>query len=568
MIDVPAPYVEPAFLLPAIACAGETITRIDIYRYAPSRRSATARAEAAGNAASDSSQRGQRLDSDTEVVRAYLRLQVGHPCNEQDRADSERMLRAQRFIASAAVTPIADGPRRVRIRVDVVNEFELVIGGGLRGLTLSEVRLGTLDARGHGTTVIGSLERGGAYRDGVGVSVAQPGFLGRPAILTVAAAQNPLGGGARLSLLQPLLVDEQRYAFIANVGTDIDYQPLLRGNAETAAARTEHSTYQAGLLRRIGTARHGRVIGLAGVFVGGAFAKTDASLVQVTDDGLLSIADSALVGRYPTYRSNHVAGIAAVRALRFRTVTRFDALRAQQDVASGVELTLMGGPSIGTTAAERNEFVGATLYAGHANTTTLRWLRVRFEGRTGSLVSGNRWTAAVGSARAAFYTHPDAKRTRQLTVSASGIHGVGLPFQLSMADDDGGLIGYAKSTRAGGRRVTARLEDRRLVTNERFWADLAVGSFVDVGRIWRGDVPYGNTGPLMASTGVSLMAAYPSGGKRLYRVDFGIPLVRGPGDPLWVIRFSATDRTLVRAPEPRDVSRARLETGPASLLRW
>ena len=83
-----------------------------------------------------------------------------------------------------------------------------------------------------------------------------------------------------------------------------------------------------------------------------------------------------------------------------------------------------------------------------------------------------------------------------------------------------------------------------------------------------GDVPYGQTGPVMASAGLSLQAAYPSGGKRLYRVDLGVPLRRGPGDATVVLRFSATDRTLARTPEPRDVLRSRLEAGPVSLLRW
>jgi hypothetical protein len=315
-------------------CAGETITRIDIYRYAPSRRTARTRAETAAEAADDAAQRGQRVDSDTDVIRAYLRLRVGRACLEQDRADTERMLRAQRFIASAAVTPVPDGRGRVRIRVDVVNEFELVVGGGLRGLTLDEVRLGTLDRAGKGQTVIGSLRRGGAYRDGVGLLVAQPGFLGAPATLTVAADQDPLGGGARATLFQPLVADGQRVAFIANVDNDTEYQRLLRGALDPVAVRTEHSTYQAGVLRRMGGARGRRAIGLLGVIVSGALAKTDANLVEISDTGLIPVSDSALVGSYPTYRSNHAAGVLAVRGLRFRTVSRFDALRAEQDVAT------------------------------------------------------------------------------------------------------------------------------------------------------------------------------------------------------------------------------------------
>ncbi len=572
-MQIPPPPPAPAALYAdelvpeqRAGCAGETITRIDVYRYAPSRRTARTRAETA--ASTDAVTRGQRLDSDTDVVRAYLRVRVGRACLEQDRADSERMLRAQRFISSAAVTPIPDGRGRVRIRVDVVNEFPLVIGGGLRGLSLDEVRLGTLDWAGKGRTVIGSLKRGGAYRDGLGLTLAQPGFLGRPATLTLAAAQDPLGGGARATLFQPLVADGQRVAFIVNVDTDTDYQRLLRGALEPVAVRTEHSTYQAGVLRRMGGARGRRAIALVGVMVSGALATTDENLVEITDSGLVAITDSTLNGRYPAYRANHAAGVLAIRGLRFRTVSRFDALRAEQDVATGAELTLTGGPSLGTQREGRDDFMAFNLYAARGSGSVFTSLGVRYDGRRRSGSATREWLASVGSVRLARYRLIDDSRTRQVTISASGVQGVGLPMQLSMADADGGLIGYANSTLAGGRRVTARLEQRRLVSRESFWADIAVGSFLDVGRIWAGDVPYGKTGPVMASTGISLQGAYPSGGKRLYRVDFGLPLRRGPGDASFVIRFSATDRTLSRTPEPRDVSRSRLEAGPASLLRW
>lgn len=563
-------------------CAGETITRIDVYRYAPSRRSARTRAQTAAAAATDTATdtatdaataaaaapRGQRLNSDTDVVRAYLRLRVGRPCREQDRADSERLLRAQRFIASAAVTPLADGPGRVRIRVDVVNEFELVIGGGLRGLTLDEVRLGTLDYAGKGRTIIGSLKRGGNYRDGVGLTVAQPGFLGRPATLTLAAAQNPLGGGARATLFQPLLTDGQRVAFIVNVDTDTEYQRILRGALDPVAVRTEHSTYQAGLLRRMGGVRGRRTIGLLGVVASGVLANVDEHLSEITDAGLRPVADTTLRGRYPTYRANHVAGVVALRGLRFRTVSRFDALRAEQDIATGAELTMMAGPSMGTRRDARDDFMAFNLYSGRGSAAIFTSLGVRFDGRRRAAPAAREWLAAVGSLRLARYRVIGDTRTRQITISASGVQGVGLPMQLSMADADGGLIGHANSTLAGGRRLTARFEERTLVSRESFWADIAVGTFLDVGRIWAGDVPYGQTGPLMASTGFSVQAAYPSGGKRLYRVDLGVPLRRGPGDASFVIRFSAIDRTLARTPEPRDVFRSRLEAGPAALLRW
>jgi hypothetical protein len=316
----------------------------------------------------------------------------------------------------------------------------------------------------------------------------------------------------------------------------------------------------------MGGARGRRAIGLFGVLVSGVVAQTDESPMEITDAGLLPTADSSLRGRYPTYRANHAAGVVALRGLRFRTVSRFDALRAEQDVATGAELTLTGGPSLGTASNNRDDFVAMNLYAGRGNATRFTSLGMRFDGRRRA--ADAEWLATVGSLRLAHYRVLDDSRTRQFTLSASGVHGIGLPLQLSLADIEGGLIGHGNSTLAGGRRLTARLEQRRLVSRPTFWADIAVGSFVDVGRIWAGDVPYGETSSVMASAGLSLQAAYPSGGKRLYRVDLGVPLRRGPGDASVVLRFTATDRTLARTPEPRDIHRSRLEAGPVSLLRW
>lgn len=559
----PPPVVVTAIPVEArVACNGETITRIDVYRYAPSRRNARTRASA------DSLPRGQRLNTNTDVVRAYLRLREGSPCREQDRADSERMLRAQRFVASAAVTPVADGPGRVRIRVDVVNEFELVLGGDVRGTSINEIRVGTLDWRGNATTLVGSLERGGAYRPGVGVLWAQPGALGRPAVLTLSAAQRPTGEAAAASLVQPFIADGQRQALLAHVESDMQYARLLRGDLPTAATRVHEAHYQLGVLWRVGASRRRRVVGLAGLVLAGERTTTSGSVVTLSDTGFAETGDATLVSRYDTYRSNHVAGVAALRALEFSKVERFDALRAEQDIANGFELTLLAGPSVGNERVDRDQILGIGLYAGRGDASQFATMRLRFEGRSlGGLNDGN-WQETVSSARFTVYQLPDERTTRQISLGGAVLLGQQKPLQLSMGDYDGGLIGYARSTVPGGRRVTARLEQRRLVTSDRAWADVALGWFVDAGRLWRGDVPYGETTGLLVSTGVSLMTAYPSGGKRVYRFDLGVPLRRGPGDGAFVLRVTARDRTAERTPEPRDLTRARTQSGPTTLLRW
>lgn len=558
--DAPPPVIAPAPDPVLATCNGETITAIDIYRYAPSPRGRNAEARAA----SDPAGRGRRLDADTRVIAAYLRLRVGGTCTEQNRADSERSLRLQRFIASAAVTPLEAGPGRVRIRVDVVNEFELVVGGGLAGLQLDEIRLGTLDYRGKGRTVIGSLERGGAYRSGIGADVVQPGVFGHPATLSFSGAFAPLGGHSSVDYVLPFLAEAQANAVLVHLSSEERYDDIYRNAQETASARVQRSAYQVGVMHRIGRPGRG-LIGLAGLLALGAYSEADTGLVFVTDSGLQPVTDGHLDSTYGVFQSHHITALAAVRALRFRRAGRLDALRAEQDIATGIEVSVLGGPRVG---GPRNDLLGVSLFLGAGGERSYGVARAHFEGRLDGGISDGDWEFVVAHAEASWYRIRSARQTRTWSLLASSTQGHPLPVQLSMRDHRGGVLGHAYSTRAGASRVVLRREDRWLLTDEGASADVAIGMFADVGQLWAGDAPFGFNTPLMGSVGLSLMGAYPSGGKRTYRLDIGVPIVRGPGDRAVAIRFSAFDRSSTRMPEPNDIRRSRFETGPATALRW
>ena len=99
-------------------------------------------------------------------------------------------------------------------------------------------------------------------------------------------------------------------------------------------------------------------------------------------------------------------------------------------------------------------------------------------------------------------------------------------------------------------------------------ADMGFAVFSEVGQLRAGDVPYGVT-TSRANVGVSLLAAYPSHAKRLYRADLAIPLTRsGQGAGRIEVRFSSADRTQGFWNEPSDVGRARTGTEPNRLFAW
>lgn len=558
-----APFVVEA--LPQAGCDGKEVTRIDVRTHEPSSVSAAERAtDAVASATGLAHRRTQSY-----VVRAYVRLKVGEPCTEIARFESERMLRAQRFVASAAVRAIDDGPNRVRILVDVVDELPWVGGARFSGANMNGAHVGSINLRGRGLTTIIGAQRGGAFRPGSSLILGQYGVFNRPAFADLELHQRPLGGLLRVGITEPFLTDGQRRAMQADFTQEVEYTRLVRGDDTDAAARVRRTSYSVGYVRRIGAPRQG-LVGLGGLLFMGTDLRTGDEIVIVTDSGLVTTADTELVDRYPNYAVGRLAATIGVRALRFRTVSRFEALRAAQDVGEGVELQLLMGPSIGRTGAARDLLFAGDLYLGTGGATSFASLRLRGEGRQ----AGNPrdWHGVVASAELSWYRLVSETRTRILTASVSGVDKVVLPVQLTLRDPTGGLIGFPDSREAGGRRAVLRLEQRHLLPWARPMlrsrAAVAIGGFADVGKLWAGDVVYGANSPVRGSVGLSLYGSVPSEGKRVYRVDFAVPVNPESGGSRFAIRLSAGDRTGTFWAEPRDVSRARAGTGPPALTRW
>jgi hemolysin activation/secretion protein len=130
----------------------------------------------------------------------------------------------------------------------------------------------------------------------------------------------------------------------------------------------------------------------------------------------------------------------------------------------------------------------------------------------------------------------------------------------------GGILGYHATALAGARRNVMRGEFRWSRPALIKGADLGIAPFAELGTIWEGDAPYGVTAT-RSTLGFSILAAYPTRSKRLYRADVGFPHTRGNGAGIEV-RFSSQDRATDFWNEPEDVSRARTGAVPVSLFAW
>ena len=544
------------------SCEGDTVTVIDIRAHPPSVNGVAAEAWDATTQAAGLHHTATR----PAVIAAYLRVAEGRVCTDRDVAESERLLRAQPFIASAAIRVERAATKHVRLQVDVVDELPLIVGGSVSGSTLTSLLLGTQNFDGRGLSAEVRLQRGKGYRPGYGARFVKYGFFGRPDFVAVAAERAPLGESASVEFAEPFLTDLQHRAAHAELSEVSDYYGVVQPVGDDIALFTRRTAYDLGLVTRIAR-RSGRgAVGLVGAALVGEDVRTGTRSVIVSDTGFVDVPGSDLGARYAARAAVRVAAIGGLRILRFITVQGFDAISARQDVGVGVQFDLLTGPSLWTSRGASDLFVAGDLYAGAGDAQNFVSFRGLFE------ASGNRdtkrWDRVVASSRFSWYGRPSDRRTEIASLEMTALGRLNFPVQLTFRDADGGLRGFGAARYAGGQRLVARVEERRFFPGITRRADFAAALFADAGQLWAGDVPFGASTSVHASLGVSLLSAFPAGGKRTYRVDVGFPLNPERGGARWEVRFSSTDRTRLLWLEPDDVSRARTGAVPANLMKW
>ena len=496
------------------------------------------------------------------VVDAFLALDVGATCTEIRRAESERVLRAQPFLADATVRTAPDGAGGVVVTVRTVDEIPVLVNGRFRGLAPRAFSLGNENVGGLGLLLEANIERGYAYQTGYGARMVEYATFGRPYVASLEARQNTLGHLVSTALEHPFYTDLQRIGWHVGYLTSNEYPGIRRPARDGLALGMRQIRWEASSISRVfGT----RTVGLVGAAASGLRLTPQSRGIVVSDTGLTPDTGTTLLNRYSRFTATRVGVLGGLRRVTFRTVRGFDGLTAQQDVANGVFTGLFvakGLPSFG----ESDLFLSGVAYAGGGGAKVYLATLAQVEGRRASGLG--RWDSVIGSGRSALYVGRGPGWVFITDDQFSGGTRSLLPLQLALGDRQGGILGYRESALAGAYRNVARAERRwtgaALVRN----ADVGVSTFSQVGSIWAGDAPYGRTAT-RTSVGISLLAAYPTGSKRLYRADVGIPLTRsGEGGGKIEVRFSSEDRTQLFWREPDDVSRARTGTVPTSLFAF
>ena len=490
------------------------------------------------------------------AVEPFVLLRGEDECSDFERAESERVLRAQPYLADASVRTLP-GEGGAHVEVRTVDEIRPIAGLSTSGGGLSKLKLGSANIAGYGVRAFGEWKRGFALRDGFTLQVEDYAFIGRPIRTAVNLERDPLGSDYWMRATRPFYTDFQSFAWHADARNADQYVNFLRPDRSRALLGVERRQADFGGVWRVGNRRQ-RFLG--GALVSYERREADEAAVVSTSSGLVTDTATLFSGRYRTATTTRLGAVLGMRALSFRKVRGFDAIEGAQDIARGVQLSTIVGRAVG--GGEDGPFGTADLYAGAGNEGMFVGVRTLVEGYR----FGGEWENVVASGRLAWYSRPARRETRMVSVEYAGAWRAAVPYQLTLGDKRAGVRGYDDGNAAGGRRLVVRGEERVLLPGIREYLALGGAAFADVGKVWAGDVPYGRTTSARASVGLGLLAAVPRNSRRIARLDLAVPLTRAGGVDSYEVRFTMTTagRTFWR--DPGDLSVARLSAPLANIF--
>jgi hypothetical protein len=337
---------------------------------------------------------------------------------------------------------------------------------------------------------------------------------------------------------------------------------LRRPDGTRPAVELQRRYFDVGAIGRIGVPGRLALVGLA---ITGDDEEPGNRLI-LPDSGQLRD-----VGPVPrAYTPHHIARfnlLLGVRDIRFVRRRALDAITASQDVPLGMQLGMQIGRSSPLLGAEEEDyFLSGDLYVGlsRSERATTR-LQLQTEARRAT--DAALWDGVLTTGRLTHQIKMNPANLDQFVLEYAGGYRQRTPFQLLLGVPESGVRGYERSTYAGGRRLVLRMEHRYSYGAVRNLGDLALAGFVDAGRQWAGDVPFGVTTPLKGSLGVSLLASVPPRSARVWRADVAFPVSGGARSSV-TLRFTNADRTAFVYRDPRDVATGREVTVPSSIFAW
>jgi hypothetical protein len=544
-----------------VRCSGQTITDVAIRTHAPDYGGLFSRTPPLERAVD-----ALHTTTAPEVVRNFVLLKKGEPCSPLKRYETERILRAQPFLAQANVTAFADGVDAVRIEVVTVDEPSLVAVVGIqrRAPPLHRLTLGSANLGGQGVHASASWRDGGELRSQFGGRYSNYQLFGQPYQLHLNGSRRERGSDWSASVLLPFLTDVQGSAWRVGVARALDFVPYRRDSALAAGVGVDRTLGDVGAIARLG--RPGR-LALLGISATVERARVRRTPVTLGAEGELPDSTPSLIDAFESYRSARVNLLLGLRGVRFMRVQRFDALNAEQDVRKGAQIGVALGRSLPFSEWDDDIYTAVGFYVGGGSLNSFAAFEGGAEGRRPLSGGDNDWNAMYMGGRAAMYFRPHDRHTITSSAEWSAAYRPRLPVQLSLADRRFGVRSYKQSNEGGARRLVLRSEERWYLGDVRGSADLGVTAFAESGRLWLGDAALGTNSAWRPAIGAGIVMAIPRRSQRLWRAEFAVPLASGAGGK-FEIRLSSADMTPRWWVEPHDLRRSGRRTALGDLFNW
>lgn len=547
--------------LRAVPCKGQRISRIEIHTRPPF--------EIVGSRVQQRFARqvtALHATTTPGIIQRFLALEPGGQCTELRRSESERILRAQPYLANASVLAFPDQNGAVSISVVTVDEVSLVLGGGVSGKPpyLRGFRIGEANLMGQAIYLDGDWRYNADFPDAFVVRFAHYQLLGKPYQLQVDFGRRERGEDWGAEASHPFLTDLQRVSWRTNVGSRDGYARFRQPEGQNLFLPFARKYGDVGGVIRIGPPGRLALIGASVSYEHEMPGGTPFMLLPTRE--FAPVEGTPLSGRYTSRRTTRVNALFGLRDVQFVQVSGFESLDGIQDVRKGFEIgTLVGRGIEALGGGGHDMFASSDLYTGFGSPRAFGGMQVLAEGSMPE--AEDEWDGLLASGRAVMYLKPDPRHTVLAATEWSAGWRQRIPFQLALADRDGGPLGYRRSTLAGGRRLVTRVEDRIFLGRLKQFASVGVAPFVNTGKLWAGDAPFGTTTDVKWSTGVSLLASVPPRSQRLWRLDLAFP-IRPDHRAKWSLRLISLNFTRMFWKEPGDVARNRERAIPTSIFNW
>jgi hypothetical protein len=452
----------------------------------------------------------------------------------------ERNLRGLPYIMEASVESeeLPDGTHRVNVMTQDVWALSLSIAFSFDGgFEINGMSAAAKNLFGTGTSV---EYFSSTFRDWkrTGGMLRQPNVIGTRVDATVHGGNTRSGWYCSESLFRPFTGEVGRNAFRQQAHRRDDYfsysvDPSL--GFTQALLRFEAEQYEATYQRRFGDEAGPRFVAGIGVSrevvrfpfgAQGGQIVTDSdfdSLTQAPPEVLAEISSQAR--DHATNRANFTIG---VRSMRFGTKSELDALHFLQDIQLGSDLTLTVAP--GFPSGDDNTSDVLTRVQGNIGISAGKLyllLDGDFEARNVASDDDGGPTGwrdvLMELDGTGYYSFTETSTLFGRVMYTTGSR-MDRPFQLTLGGREA-VRGFNDDAFPGASRFLATLEQRIPMPGvTTSIADLGLAGFVDAGKIWGGDVPYGADSDWQASIGVGVRIRAAAGGQSVVRMDFGVPL--------------------------------------------